>query len=151
MNKYKLIVFLFLGITSCNPKVDKKDVQKHKDHALAFALEFILKNNKLPKEFYEQPLQIKKNSLVPYLNEPIIVNNRKCIILPEDMDIRVKLSGMDIFKPYPIVEINEYKIDHNMLRITLIFRSIGNVYNLTLENSKTVSYFTILSYEQYQT
>jgi hypothetical protein len=150
MNKYRLILFLVLGVTSCNPNADKKNVQKTKDHALVFALEFILKNNKLPKEFYEQPLQIKKNHLVPYLHEPIIVNDRKCIILPEDMDIQTKLRGMDIFKPYPIVEINEYKIDHNMLRIMLIFRTIGNVYNLTLENSKRVNYYTVLSYDQYQ-
>lgn len=145
--RWLLLIIIGILLSSCNSTNSYHDSKTTANSELVFALQYILKKNNLPKEFYAQPLQIIKNPENPFSEDPIIVNGRHCIIIPEQTNIWDKMRGMDIFRPIPLVEISKFSDDGQLIKVTLTFRTIEYVYDLMLKKGTSLR---VIKYEKYQ-
>jgi hypothetical protein len=131
---FLVLSILCISTITCqnNSKVDKLDSSK----ILEVSLTYILNHQHLVKEYHNQPLQIvdyKKNAL----QDPIVVNGRKSLILPDTTNSYRLLRKMDVSKPLPLVEIIDitYKTV-KVITVELILRATGHGFLITLEENK---------------
>lgn len=106
------------------------------------ALDHVLKQYILPKEYYNQPLQLIKPKGFKFDVE-IIVNGKKCIILPESTQAKDILNKMDIYKPLPLTEVMELKLHNEVINIEIIFRSTGHCFQLKMKKNNTGGFHVV--------
>jgi hypothetical protein len=99
------------------------------------ALNHVLKQHILPKEYYNQALQIIKPKGLKQ-DIKIITNGKLCIILPEGTKAKDVLSNMNIYNPLPLVEIPLLELTNGLIYIELIFRATGHNFLLKIKKNK---------------
>ncbi|ARS38500.1 hypothetical protein CA265_01890 [Sphingobacteriaceae bacterium GW460-11-11-14-LB5] len=109
--------------------------QKDSISIIEESLHHILGKKVLPKEYYNQPLQI----IIPenLQHTEIFIDGKKCILLPINTDVKQLMKGMDIFKPITLVELGDLKLDNKLIFIELIFRATGHNFLLELKKDKS--------------
>jgi len=130
---FNLLLIATMSLFCCNRYKDQQLNQKESIQVIEESLQKILDKNILPKEYYQQPLQI----VTPKGFDPIEikVNGMKCILLPEETNVNRLIKGMDIFTPRPLVEIAELKMCKELIYIDLIFRATGHNFSLQLKRT----------------
>ncbi len=138
--KLRLATLLVCTLTITCQHVDKLNSSK----ILEVSLNYILNHQPLVKEYKNQPFQIinyKKNPI----DNPIVVNGKKCLILPDTTNSFNLLRKMDIYKPLPVVEIiNIANKPNDIIIVELIFRATGHAFFLTLKDTKN-GQFSVIS------
>lgn len=140
--KYLFLYLIISMLISCISKDNKKINKVDSERLVTVSLNYILKNKKLAKEFYDEPLQIIKSNKLP-INSKIVVNNKACVLLPENTNINKILKTMDLFKPKPIVEITGFRFEGNLIKLDLIFRTIGRSFKLEVNARENTNYQVI--------
>lgn len=138
-----LLLFNCSGIGT-SKHVSKTDFGK----LLVFSLDYVLNNNKLAVDYYNQPLQIVKSKEFP-VEGHLVVNGKECVLLPESTKVMDILQKMDIFKPVPLVEIHEFKSINNTIMLRLIFRATGGGFNLNITQDEDGKY-TVSKMESFE-
>ena len=139
---YFLFLIMMFSSLSCTNSTIHNGKSFSIDQVLVFSLDYLLKEKKLAKEYYELPLQIIKSKKYPIASE-IVVNDLPCVLLPENTNVDVLLQDMDIFKPIPLVEIIHFDNEDEQVKLGLIFRSSGHAFYLTLKKSIASGYEVI--------
>jgi hypothetical protein len=137
--KFKVAIALcFVGtifLISCQKKKQTVSFEV----VLQQSLEYIFSYPNRAEEYYKTPLKIIRPKRYP-INQNIIFNKRKCLLLPVGTDPHELMKGMDIFKPVPIVEISSYRIIKDNLTISILLRATGNIIDLTLKGNDDAGY-----------
>lgn len=106
------------------------------------ALNHILKLNILPKEYYNQPLQLIKPKRFKSDVE-LVVGGRKCILLSNNAQAKDILSKKEIYNPVPLTEVTELKSHEELIYIEIVFRSTGHNFQLKMKKNN-ISGFDIV-------
>lgn len=116
------------------------------DLAIETSLNYIVKHINLPEEYKTQPLQIipAKDAWV----KELMVNSKKCIILPSNTNVYKMMEDMDIFKPLPIAEVTEIKNIDGLINLEIIFRSTGHAFSIKLKKTKS-EVFSVMNVSEY--
>lgn len=131
--------------TSCSSN-EKKDSLDVRDSVAIInsSLNHLLKTAELPEDYFNQPLKL----IVPKglsTSSNIVVNGKKCILLPNGTSPSKMMKNMNIFKPIPLVEISSLKKENGIITIELILRSTGHDFLIEMkENKKNRFTFTKL-------
>lgn len=133
------LFFIITLFCSCSETAHKGNSKHDFDEILMFSLDEVLKNTNLAPDYYNQPLQIVKSKKFP-IGKPIVVNGKTCILLPESTQKIEIIQKMDIFKPVPLVEIDDFKYTENSTIVKLIFRATGRYFVLQLSRDKKGRY-----------
>lgn len=140
--------FVTLGLSASCSNIDRKGSLDIRDSLaiISTALNHILKTADLPKDYFNQPLKL----VVPKglsTNVNIIVNGKKCILLPNGTLPSEIMKHMDIFKPIPLVEIPLLKNENGIISIEFILRSTGHNFLIEMKNNKEGK-FTIIKFRE---
>lgn len=133
--------FIIISIISCNNNYKKQqdDIAIDNGKVLITSLTYILKQKSLPKEYYNQPLQIVKSSKY-HIVSTLKINGINCILLPENTNISSLLKHIDVFKPIPLVEVAALTVKDNLIHIEIILRSTGHNFKLKLKTDENKKY-----------
>ncbi|MFC4141384.1 hypothetical protein ACFSNA_13775 [Pedobacter mendelii] len=99
------------------------------------ALNHILRQNILPKEYYNQALQLIKPKGFKQ-DVKIMINGKECIILAEDTNVKDVLNNMNIYNPPPLVEIPLLELRRGLIYMEIIFRATGHSFLLKIKKDK---------------
>lgn len=140
--------FLTIGLFASCSNVDKKNNLDVRDSVTIInsTLNYVLKTADLPKDYFNQPLKL----IVPKglsTNVNIIVNGKKCILLPNGTLPTEVMKNMDIFRPIPLVEIPLLKNENGIISIELILRSTGHNFLIEMKDNKE-NKFTIIKFRE---
>ncbi|MCX2584605.1 hypothetical protein [Pedobacter sp. MR22-3] len=102
---------------------------------LNVALNHILKQNVLPKEYYSQPLQLIQPKGFNK-DVKIVVNGKGCVMLPEGTKIMDILSRKNIYNPIPFTEVIQLELKNGLIYIEIIFRSTGHDFQLRIKKKE---------------
>jgi hypothetical protein len=110
------------------------------EHSIEASLAHILSTDTLlPKEYYANPLQIIGPANLPVRSD-IVVNDKKCILLPAETEPLSLLQRMDVFPPIPLVEISKYRRDSDSIYTVVILRAVGKIYYITMNGNDESGY-----------
>jgi len=102
-------------------------------------LEHILETDQLAPEYYSKSLRIIRPKKYP-IPSSIIVNGKKCLLLPADTNTSALLQEMNVFKPIPLVVILNYKQLKDKIYIEISFPATGHVYQINLVGDDASGY-----------
>lgn len=146
INLFFVLSALCISTITCQntSNVDKLNSSK----ILEVSLTYILNHQHLVKEYHNQPLQIINYKKNPF-QEPIVVNGRKSLILPDTTNSNRFLRKIDIYKPLPLVEIIDitYKTE-KVITVDLILRATGHGFFITLKETKNGE-FSVTNISEY--
>jgi hypothetical protein len=130
---------MLLVNVSCS-RTDQKVIMKSEYQSIfKLTLNYVFKSQRLPIDYYNQPLKIIDNTEYP-LPKRLIVNGKQCEILPSDTKVMDLLAGTDIFKPVPVVQISEFKIQGMKANLNITLRATGHQYIVTIKKADSRSY-----------
>jgi len=140
--------FVTIDLFASCSSIDKKNNLDVRDSVTIInsTLNYVLKTADLPEDYFNQPLKL----IVPKglsTNVNIIVNGKKCILLPNGTLPSEIMKNMDIFRPIPLVEIPLLKNENGIISIELILRSTGHNFLIEMKDNKE-NKFTIIKFRE---
>jgi hypothetical protein len=143
------LFLVLLVCLSCSCANKDRPVVNNADFTLivATSLGYILENERLVIDYYNQPLQILDSYKYPIRGHITIKGNR-CIVLPAETNIGKILQGMDIFKPVPLVEISGFIYQGSNANIKITLRATGHVFDLKVKK-RSADAFEIINISSY--
>lgn len=126
---------LCLGCLACNNSAtDTKQLEANAkidtNQVVAYATQYLFDNNKFPKSFADTPMMVIRSKKIP-LNKSFVVNGKEIsYVNPDALTDSILNNWM---KPKPFMEVVEFKIEGDSIRVDLEFRTARTRFDLSLK------------------
>ncbi|HWV72931.1 MAG TPA: hypothetical protein VN040_14490 [Pseudosphingobacterium sp.] len=126
---------LSLGCLACNNSAtDKKKSEAYNtidtSQAIAYATQYLFDNSKFPKGFADTPMMIIRSEKIS-LSKPFVVNGKEIsFVKPEALTDSIM---NDWKKPKPFMEVVNFKVEADSIRVGLEFKTAGTRFDLSLK------------------